>query len=52
MKTGEIGEREFLSSIQHLVRQAHGAKLQFNDDASDVPGGSSKQVVVNVDTFD
>ncbi len=51
MKTGEIGEREFLSSIQHLVHQAHGAKLQFNDDASDVPVGSNKHVVVNVDTF-
>ncbi len=51
MKTGDIGERAFLKSIQHLVGEIDGAKLGFDEDASDIPLTSDKSIVVNVDTF-
>lgn len=51
MRTGDIGERDFLKSIQHLVGEIDGAKLGFDEDASDIPLTSDKSIVVNVDTF-
>ena len=51
MKTGEIGERGFLDSISNYVNSVKGAKLGFNDDASDFPIGNDHNMVVNVDTF-
>ncbi len=51
MKTGDVGERGFLSRIQDLVRQVDGARLGWDEDASDFPLGIGSNVVVNVDTF-
>jgi len=51
MRTGDIGERDFLKSIQHLVGEIAGAKLGFDEDASDIPLTGDKSIVVNVDTF-
>ena len=51
MKTGEIGERGFLASISNYVNSVKGAKLGFDDDASDIPISDSQNLVVNVDTF-
>jgi len=51
MKIGDIGERGFLSRIQDLVGQVHGARLGWDEDASDFPLGVDSNVVVNVDTF-
>jgi thiamine-monophosphate kinase len=51
MKTGELGERGFLASIQNYVNMVKGAKLGFDDDASDFPISSDQSIVVNVDTF-
>ena len=51
MKTGDIGERDFLKSIQHLVGEIDDAKLGFDEDASDIPLTGHKSIVVNVDTF-
>ncbi|MFX1369655.1 MAG: thiamine-phosphate kinase [Promethearchaeota archaeon] len=51
MRTGEMGERNFLKSIEHLVEIVDGAKLGFDDDASDIPLTKNRHIVVNVDTF-
>ena len=51
MRTGDIGERDFLKSIQHLIGEIDGAKLGFDEDASDIPLTGDKSIVVNVDTF-
>lgn len=51
MKTGEIGERGFLSSIRSYVNTMKGARLDFDDDASDFPISDNQNMVVNVDTF-
>ena len=51
MKTSEIGERGFLASISNYVNSVKGAKLGFDDDASDFPITDSQNIVVNVDTF-
>ncbi len=51
MKTGEIGERGFLASISNYVNSVKGAKLGFDDDASDFPITEDRNLVVNVDTF-
>lgn len=51
MKTGEIGERSFLASISNYVNSIKGAKLGFDDDASDFPISDTQNIVVNVDTF-
>ena len=51
MKTGEMGERDFLAKISSFVNRPRGAKLGFNDDASDIPISSKTNLVVNVDTF-
>ena len=51
MKTGEIGERGFLASISNYVNSVKGAKLGFDDDASDFPITDNQNIVVNIDTF-
>jgi len=51
MKTSELGERGFLASISNYVNSVKGAKLGFDDDASDFPISDSQNLVVNVDTF-
>ncbi|TFH08989.1 MAG: thiamine-phosphate kinase [Candidatus Thorarchaeota archaeon] len=51
MKTGEIGERGFLASISNYVNSVKGAKLGFDDDASDIPITDNQNLIVNVDTF-
>jgi thiamine-monophosphate kinase len=51
MKTGEIGERGFLDSISNYVNSIKGAKLGFDDDASDFPISDNQNMVVNIDTF-
>ncbi|MFX1559792.1 MAG: thiamine-phosphate kinase [Promethearchaeota archaeon] len=51
MKTGELGERDFLSKISNLVNKPVGAILEFDDDASDIPISERNNLVINVDTF-
>lgn len=51
MKTGELGERNFLKTIEHMITVPEGAKLGFDDDASDVPLSKNQHILVNVDTF-
>ncbi|NHI83460.1 MAG: thiamine-phosphate kinase [Candidatus Thorarchaeota archaeon] len=51
MKTGELGERNFLKTIEHMVAVPEGAKLRFDDDASDFPLSENQNIIVNVDTF-
>jgi len=51
MTMGEIGERQFLRSIRDLVSEIDGARLGFDDDASDIPFTGEKSLVINVDTF-
>ncbi len=51
MTMGEMGERQFLRSIRDFVSEIDGARLGFDDDASDVPFTGEKSLVVNVDTF-
>jgi len=51
MKTGELGERGFLASISNYVNMVKGARLDFDDDASDFPISPDQSMVVNVDTF-
>ena len=51
MKTGELGERGFLASIRNYVTMVKGARLDFDDDASDFPICADQSMVVNVDTF-
>jgi len=51
MKAGELGERGFIASIREYVNMAKGARLGFDDDASDVPMTDNVNLVVNVDTF-
>ena len=51
MKTGEMGERDFLAKISSLVNKPVGAVLDFDDDASDIPISERNNLVINVDTF-
>jgi thiamine-monophosphate kinase len=51
MKTGELGERAFLASIKDYITMVKGARLGFDEDASDFPLTDDKHIVVNVDTF-
>jgi thiamine-monophosphate kinase len=51
LKTGELGERDFLAKISNLVNKPVGAVLEFDDDASDIPISERSNLVVNVDTF-
>ena len=51
MKTGEMGERDFLSKISSFVDKPDGAVLGFDDDASDIPIPEKSNLVINVDTF-
>ncbi|MHA1662914.1 MAG: thiamine-phosphate kinase, partial [Candidatus Thorarchaeota archaeon] len=44
-------ERGFLDSISNYVNSVKGAKLGFDDDASDFPITDNQNLVVNVDTF-
>ena len=51
MRIDEMGERKFISSIKDLVKLVEGARLSFDEDASDIPLDDSTNLVVNVDTF-
>jgi thiamine-monophosphate kinase len=51
LKTGEIGERNFLAKISSFVNKPKGAILGFDDDASDIPISDSSNLIINVDTF-
>jgi len=51
LRTGEMGERNFLAKISSLVNIPRGAKLGFDDDASDIPISDKTNLVINVDTF-
>ena len=51
MKTGEMGERDFLAMISSFVDKPKGAILGFDDDASDIPISDTSNLVINVDTF-
>ncbi|MFQ5831508.1 MAG: thiamine-phosphate kinase [Candidatus Thorarchaeota archaeon] len=51
MTMGEMGERQFLRSIRDLVGEIDGARLGFDDDASDIPFTDDKSLVINVDTL-
>jgi thiamine-monophosphate kinase len=51
MTIHDIGERDFLASIASMVRQVPGARLEFDDDASDIPLTDGTHMVVKVDTF-
>ncbi|MHA2377748.1 MAG: thiamine-phosphate kinase [Candidatus Thorarchaeota archaeon] len=51
MTMGEMGERQFLRSIRDLVSEIDGARLGFDDDASDIPFTGDRSLVINVDTF-
>ncbi len=51
MKTGEMGERDFLAKISGFVNKPRGAVLGFDDDASDIPISDTSNLVINVDTF-
>jgi thiamine-monophosphate kinase len=51
MKAKELGERNFLSKIKHLVGEVEGAVLGFDEDASDIPIDETHSIVINVDTF-
>lgn len=51
MESEDIGEREFLSQIKYLVRKIPGSRLDFDDDASDIPLHENESIVINVDTF-
>jgi thiamine-monophosphate kinase len=51
MKTGELGERGFLANIRSYVTMMKGARLDFDDDASDFPISAEQSMVINVDTF-
>ena len=51
LKTGEMGERDFLAKISSFVNRPRGAILGFDDDASDIPISDKNNLVINVDTF-
>jgi thiamine-monophosphate kinase len=51
LKTGEMGERDFLTKISGFVNKPKGAVLGFDDDASDIPISDASNLVINVDTF-
>ena len=51
LKTGEMGERNFLAKISGFVNRPRGAVLDFDDDASDIPISDTSNLVINVDTF-
>jgi len=51
MKTKDLGERPFLKKISHMINEVSGARLGFDDDASDFPIDSEKNLVLNVDAF-
>ena len=44
-------EREFLQRIKTLVHSLNGAKLGFDEDASDIPLSTDQNLIINVDTF-
>jgi len=47
----DVGERDFIASIASMVKQVKGARLEFDDDASDIPLAGGTHMVVKVDTF-
>lgn len=51
MKIGDSTERDFLDGIKHLLQFPKGSKLQFDDDASDIPLADGQNIVINIDTF-
>ncbi len=51
MKAGELGERGFIASVRTYVNMVKGARLAFDDDASDFPITDDLNLVVNIDTF-
>ncbi len=51
MNLGDMGERSFLASIRNYVDIIIGAKLGFDDDASDIPLSQDQNLIANVDTF-
>ena len=51
MRISEMGERKFISSIRDFIKIIEGARLSFDEDASDIPLDDNKNLVVNVDTF-
>ena len=51
MKLGDIGERDFLVGISNYVNFVKSARLDFDDDASDIPLSATQNLVINVDTF-
>ncbi len=51
MTPDTMNEREFLQHIRHMVQSVKGAKLGFDDDASDIPISEREHIVINVDTF-
>lgn len=51
MKVGEIGELGLLSLIREYTKMIKGARLGFDEDASDIPFSGSENLLVNVDTF-
>lgn len=51
MTIRDMGEREFIASIAGMVRQVRGARLGFDDDASDIPLADGTHMVVKVDAF-
>ena len=51
LKTGEMGERDFLAKISSFVDKPNGPILGFDDDASDIPISDKNNLVINVDTF-
>ncbi len=51
MKTSDFGERDFLQLIAGLVSRIPGARLSWDEDASDIPITEDLHLVVNVDTF-
>ncbi|MBN2228070.1 MAG: thiamine-phosphate kinase [Candidatus Thorarchaeota archaeon] len=51
MNLGDLGERGFLARISNYVNLIKGARLGFDDDASDIPLTPEQNLVINVDTF-
>ena len=51
MRIDEMGERKFISSIRDLIKIIEGSRLNFDEDASDIPLDDKTSLLVNVDTF-
>jgi thiamine-monophosphate kinase len=51
MRIDEMGERKFISNIRDLITIIEGARLSFDEDASDIPLDEKTNLLVNVDTF-